>query len=97
MAIVIEEEKNRVSVVTLASWGTVLFIIVFLVYYFFFRRPEIIEVSIPPHLRSTQQISQEIKLDPKTILNNPKFQSRRKYVEPPVPGNLGRQNPFVPL
>lgn len=96
MAVIIEEERPKVNLPAALSWGIVLIIIVAAVYYIFVRRPDIVDVSIPPHLQNTQRISQ-IKLNPETITNNPKLQSRRKFVEPPVPGNLGRENPFIPL
>lgn len=98
MAIVIEEEKNnnKANPWTIATWGLVLIVVLVAVYYVF-RSPELIETSIPPHLQTTKQISEEIQLNPETIVNSKKFSGRKSYVTPPIPGNLGRINPFVPL
>ena len=97
MVVIVEEEKvNRVSPINLILWGAILLIIVVSVYYIFFRRPASVEVQVPEYLQSTQQIFR-LKLNPNSILNDPKFQLRQEYIPPPVPGNLGRENPFDPL
>ncbi len=96
MAIIIEEERNKMSPITLLTWGVVLVIIVVTVYYVFFKKPQTVEIIAPPDFQNTQQIS-KINLDPEVIIEHPGFKSRTTYVTPPVPGNLGRSNPFLPF
>ena len=97
MAIIIEEEQiNKISMITIIGWIGVLVIIVIAVYVIFFQSPESLIEDVPEEFRSTQEISR-INLDPEAIINNPNFRSRVQYVDPPVPGGLGRPDPFVPF
>lgn len=97
MAIVIEEEKpDKISITTFVGWGVILAVIAATVYYVFFRKPEIISVTIPENLLSTQRVSQ-IQLNTESVVSHPNFRDRRQYINPPVPGNLGKENPFIPF
>jgi len=95
MAIVIEEERNKLSFVTLVSWIAVLAIVVIAVYYLFIRNPGKVEVILPG-FKNTEQIT-KIYLDPKTVVNNPAFSGRLRHIISPQPGIVGRENPFLPL
>ena len=96
MAIVIEEEKNGVNPMLMIGWGVILIIIVLIVYFIFFRRPELISIDLPEGFEITQQISQ-ISLDADTLIGSENFRERQQYIPLPVPTNLGRSNPFLPL
>ena len=98
MAIVIEEERNnKINIWTILMWALILCLVLFAVYYVF-RRPSFIEVSVPEQLQTIRRISDErVQLNPDTIINDEKFKFRKPFVTPPVSGNLGRINPFVPL
>ena len=95
MAIIIEENRNRISLPALVGWIAVLAAIAIAVYYLFIKNPGKAEVILPG-FRNTEQIS-EINLDPRVIVNNPKFQSRQQYIAPPLSVPVGRANPFVPF
>lgn len=97
MAIIIEEEKGeKLPLATFITWGAILAAVLVAVFYIF-RRPEVSDVNVPPELQRTRLISEQIKIDPDAILNNPKFRLRKRFVEPPQAGNLGKANPFIPL
>ena len=97
MAIVFEEERNRVSPLTLIGWLVMVAVILFAVYYIFFRSPEFVVEDIPSQFLNTEQISKIVTLDAETIANHPGFRDRNEYVIRPVPQNLGRSNPFAPF
>lgn len=96
MAIVIEEEKSKVSLITFVTWLIILVIIAVAVYYIFFSQPQLIEISPPANFENINPLS-KINLNPTDVVNNPNFQSLKQYITLPVPGNFGRSNPFVPL
>ncbi|MBU6500334.1 MAG: hypothetical protein KGJ89_00695 [Patescibacteria group bacterium] len=96
MAIVLEEEKNKTNIVSIITWLAVLGIIVAAVYYIFFNQPQLVEVAAPANFQNVDPLS-KIKLNPEDVINSQSFQSLKQYVAPPVPGNAGRDNPFVPV
>jgi hypothetical protein len=96
MAIIIEEEKNKTGLVTIAAWIIILIIIASAIYYIFFAKPQLIEVSPPAGFENINPLS-KINLNPSDVVNNAAFQSLKQYITLPVPGNYGRSNPFVPL
>ncbi|RME61421.1 hypothetical protein D6779_00095 [Candidatus Parcubacteria bacterium] len=96
MAIVIEEDKRTATLISVAGWVAVLLFIAVAVYYVFFKRPDIIDERVPPHFEKVQEVS-GINLKPETILDDPRFKLREMLVPSPQPGNLGRENPFLPL
>ena len=95
MAIVIEEEKPKVSIIHVLMWFTVLVVIGLSVYYIFFAKPEIADIVVPSTLRNVEPLA-KITLNPEDILNSEVFQGLKQYVVPPSPGNAGRSNPFLP-
>lgn len=96
MAIVIEEDRPRTNPLALVGWVVILVVIVVAVYYIFFKSPESIITETPAGFRDTEQIS-KFSLDPESIKTYPGFRSRIPYVNEPVPQNVGRSNPFLPL
>lgn len=96
MAIIVEEEKNKIGLVSILTWAAVLVIIGVTVYYIFFAKPEIIEVAVPSNFKNITPLSQ-IKLNPEDVINNPVFQSLKQYVSSPKVQSVGRANPFLPF
>ena len=94
MAIVIEEEKNKIGIFTIVAWLVVLILIGSAVYYIFFKKPQYIELSPPSDFSNTAALS-KVKLSPEEIVNSPNFQVLKQYITPPSTGNAGRQNPFL--
>ncbi len=94
MAIVIEEEKNRISPISIATWLVVLIIIGLAAYYIFFTQPELIEVAAPSNFQNIDPLS-KINLNPEDVVNGSGFQSLKPTITLPVPGNAGRDNPFL--
>lgn len=93
MAIILEEERNRLSLLSLLSWVVVLIIIVVAVYYLFIKDPGRVDVVLPG-FSSTEKIT-GISIDPKNFIKNPNIIERI----PPSPvseGVAGRDNPFIP-
>ena len=100
MAIVLEDEKKGVSLVTVLSIIVVVGIVFFGAYYLFFTKPELIEVVVPQSLQNVQGIS-HLTFDPKTAFDSDSgekssqvFRTLRKFGEAlPLP-TPGRTNPF---
>ncbi|KKW45484.1 MAG: hypothetical protein A3A43_00835 [Candidatus Liptonbacteria bacterium RIFCSPLOWO2_01_FULL_56_20] len=95
MAIIIEEEKNRVGIVGFIGWLVVIAVIAAALYYVFFKQPELIEVDVPENVRNAEELSQKITLNPDAVVQSPAFQALKRYVTPSAPATLGRQNPFL--
>lgn len=97
MAIIIEEEKSRASLVPILIWGVVVAIVIAAIYYLFFKRPELIPLPTPPSLVGIDKLV-DIPFDPQEVTQNPAFQVLRQYV--PLPSSTpsaGRPNPFLPF
>jgi len=96
MAIIIEEEKRKIN--WFALFTIVLIVIIFgvAIYYLFFASTPLIEKVAPASLESIKQLS-TIKLEPETIINNPRFQILKQYVNPIEiqADSIGKTNPFV--
>ncbi len=94
MAIVIEEEKNRIHPISIITWLVVLVIIGLAVYYIFFAQPQLIEIAAPSGFLNIDPLS-KINLNPEDVVRGPGFQSLKSTITLPVPGNTGRGNPFI--
>lgn len=95
MAIIIEEEKNKVSLLQIAVWVGVLVIVIVAAYYIFFSPPPLIEVTAPPAFKNIAPLA-SVNTNPDEIANI-LDKTLKSYVTVPVPGNTGRANPFLPL
>lgn len=96
MVIVVEEQKNKMSLVSILTWLTILGILAAATYYIFFKEPATVEYIAPVNLSTTKTLAR-ITLDPNSILNDPSFKALKSYVTVPKVGNAGRQNPFLPF
>ena len=94
MAIIIEEEKKKFNWFALASVILVVALIAVAVYYLFFAPVPLIERVTPLSLQPIQELS-GITLQPEAIVNNPKFQVLKAYVNPITIGPVGKSNPFL--
>jgi hypothetical protein len=94
MAIIIEEEKNKISLISIATWLVVLLIIGLAVYYIFFSQPELVEIAAPAAIQNLDPL-RKINISPDEIVNSPAFHSLKSTVTLPTPGNTGRSNPFL--
>lgn len=95
MAIIIEEEKNKIGIVKFLMWFLILIIIGVAGYYIFFAQPQLIEIVTPSNFKAIDPLA-GINLNPEEVLNSQDFLSLKKYVTPPEPGNTGKTNPFAP-
>ncbi len=93
MAILIEEERHP------TNWIGIIFSVLIVAllftggYYLFFKRPELIEVVVPPKLQALKELSRA-QFDPKSVLDSPIFKSLRDYSFKLTPPTPGRDNPF---
>jgi flagellar basal body-associated protein FliL len=94
MAIVVEEEKDRGSIVVLIGWLVVIITIIAAAYMIFFKNPQIIETVGPSSFRQTAQVA-KINLNT-DVFKDPAFTARQIYVQPIGEGTVGKSNPFLP-
>lgn len=94
MAIIVEEERSRPSIIAVLMWLMVLIIVAVAVYYIFFVQPQVVDIGVPSNFQNIDPLA-EINLNPEDVIGSSGFQSMKQYVTPPVPGNAGRANPFV--
>ena len=95
MAIIVEEEKSRISLVTVVIWLAILIVIGVAAYYIFFTEPQLVEVTSQPAGFENLNPLSKINLNPNDLLTSQAFQSLKQYIELPVAGNAGRPNPFL--
>lgn len=96
MAIIIQEEKKQINWFALGVIVLMMAIVFTTIYYLFFIQPSLIEKAVPLQLQSIKELS-KIKLDPEAIVNNPRFQILKQYVNPIEIGQVGNNNPFAPF
>ena len=94
MAILIEEEKRKINWFALVIVVLIVIAIVGATYYLFFAPTPLIEKVVPSSVQSLQVLS-NIKLQPELIINNPKFQVLKTYINPMETGTVGKDNPFL--
>lgn len=94
MAILVEEEGQKVSITSILMWLTVLGVIAVAAYYIFFANPEIVDVAMPAAFQNIDPLSQ-VNLAPEDVIDGTPFQSLELHVTMPEPGNSGRSNPFA--
>jgi len=98
MAIVVEEEKNKVNVVRLLGWVVVVVVILAAAYYIFFASPELVTVSPPTGFQNITPISQAV-IQPQTVLGSPAFSALQSppfpLPTPQGPAAVGRTDPFL--
>jgi hypothetical protein len=96
MAIIIEEEKRKINWFALVVILSLVIIIGVAIYYLFFASTPLVEKIASPRLRSLQELS-SIKLEPEAIIDDPRFQILKQYVNPIEiqTNSIGRTNPFV--
>ncbi len=94
MAIIIEEEKRRINWFPLILAVSLFVMVVSLVYYLFFAPTPLVEKIISQNIQTLKELS-GIKLNPEEVVNNPKFQVLRQYVNPVETGSPGKNNPFL--
>jgi len=94
MAIIVEEEKNRINIARILIWLTVLMILGAVVYYIFFTQPQLVNVVAPTAFDNIDPLA-DVDLNPQEVVDNPVFKALERHITPPVPENAGRSNPFV--
>jgi len=94
MAILIEEEKRKINWFALVIVVLIIAAIIGATYYLFFSPTPLIEKVVPSSVQSLQVLS-NIKLQPELIINNPKFQVLKTYINPIETGAVGKNNPFL--
>ncbi len=97
MAIIFEQQKKTINWVPLVVTAFLLAFVSAAVYYLFFAPSPRIEIVLPPALERAQQISTVTFIDPKEVIQSEPFKKLRSYVPAPMPAQLGRPNPFLPL
>ena len=98
MAIIVEEEKNRVNLMKLLGWLAILGVVAVAIYYIFFAAPELVVIQPPAGFQNIAPIS-KANIHPEDVLNNTKYTSLKAppfpLPTPQGPTSLGRQNPFI--
>lgn len=98
MAIVIEEERSRVNIMSILGWLVVTVMIATTVYYVFFAAPDLVIITPSGDFQNIAPIAQ-ISLHPEDVLNSPAFQALKAppfaLPTPQGPAAVGRQNPLV--
>ena len=98
MAIVVEEEKSRVNIVSLLGWLSVIAVIGVAIYYIFFVTPESVIIPPPAGFQNITPIAQ-VTLHPEDVLNSPSFVSLQSpsfpLPTPQGPAGVGRSDPFL--
>ncbi len=95
MALVVEGKKTS-GIIGFLIWLAVLLILGAGLYYIFFKQPDLIPITPPAGLETGQKVSQ-LKLDPESVTNDPKFVNLRTYHNVTEATTTGRDNPFQPL
>ncbi len=95
MAIIIEEEKRKTSLVPILIWAVIVVIVIAAAYELFFKQPELIPLPTPPSLAGTDALA-NIQFDPQEVIGNPAFQALKPYAAiPSSTPSAGRPNPFL--
>lgn len=98
MAIIVEEEKNKVNLIRLGGWIIFFGVIIAAAYYIFFAAPELVIIPTPPSLTELTPIA-SLTLTPTDVLNSPDFTQLQTPSFPlPTaqgPASVGRPNPFI--
>lgn len=94
MAIVVEQEKKKVSWITALSVAVFLLVVFFGAYYLFFKQPELIDVVAPAELERLRVIS-EVQFDPRDVVDSPVFQNLRDFAGTVPTPLTGKANPFA--
>lgn len=97
MAIIFEQQKKSINWVPLVVTAFLVAFVAFAIYYLFFAPTPRIEIVLPAALERAQQISTITFIDPKEVIQSDPFKKLRSYVPAPMPAQLGRPNPFIPL
>lgn len=98
MAIVVEEERSRVNIVSLAGWVVVIGVVAVAAYFLFFAAPQLVAITPPADY---QDISPAVgfTLQPQDVLNSAAFQALTPpsfpLPTPQGPASVGRTNPFI--
>lgn len=94
MAIIVEEEKKRINWFSLILWASLIGITISMIYYLFFAPTPLIGKVVSQNTQTLKDLS-GIKLNPEEVINNPKFQILRQYINPVEAGSPGKSNPFL--
>lgn len=94
MAIIFEEKTNKSSILNFLVWVAVLAIVAAGVYYVFFKKPELAEFTSSASFKNIQQLS-KITINSTELLNNPRFNSLKKYITVSPLQTTGKTNPFL--
>ncbi len=95
MAIVVEERSPT-------NWAGILLALVVIAllfgggYFLFFKKPQLIEVVLPPELVSLRPLT-EAPFDPQEVISSPNFKALKDYSGELTLPFAGRDNPFKPF
>ena len=98
MAIIVEEEKSKVNLVSLGGWLGIVVLIGVIVYYVFFAAPELVVIAPPASFQAITPIS-GANLHPEDVLNSQAFTTLKPppfpLPTPQGPTPVGRPDPFL--
>lgn len=98
MAIILQEQKRTTSWFAVIVFLFLLAVVLITAYFLFFAPVPGIEAIAPSSLKSVTQLSQEAEeFDPASITADPVLKTLRPHGGLPNVGNIGRDNPFLPL
>lgn len=96
MAIVLQPQKKKTNWFVIGVFVFLLLVIIIGAYFLFFAPVPKIEVFIPTSLQSLNKITEE-EFDPAQINAHPVLGNLAEYGDLPSVGNIGRDNPFLPV
>jgi len=95
MAIIVEEEKKRISWFEITVVIAILLFLGMATYYLFFKPvPGMERIIVAPELESISKVS-KITLDVASVTDSPVYKSLIRQIQDPNLGVFGRPNPFA--
>jgi len=97
MAIIVEENERKSSVLGIVGWLVFLIAVAVGIYYIFFAQPELVTIPATGSLGTIAPIAQ-LSLHPETVVQSGAFQALTSTIALPTPAGpvtVERTNPFV--
>jgi hypothetical protein len=91
------EEGKKFNWFRLAVFAVAIIFVGIATYYLFFAPTPKISVIIPGRLEEIGEVSEIEFIDPSALVRSQAFQRLKTYGGAPRTGELGRDNPFIPL
>ncbi|MBI5306647.1 hypothetical protein HZB04_03640 [Candidatus Wolfebacteria bacterium] len=94
MAILIEQEKQKINWFNIIIFGSIVLILAITAYYLFFINPASIETVIPSRLKLLNETNQIKIINPTEFINSAEFKNLKLQIKPIIPDAASNLNPF---